>query len=91
MALTGEEVVKERGNHYGDFHKNFQCIADFWTVYLKGKYGAAFEIQPIDVAFLMGLLKTGRHATGNSALIDNAVDVQGYGYIAEQILKGVKS
>ena len=53
-------VIDARGEHYGPPKENFQRIADFWSVYLKGKLKEGEAITPLDHALMMDLVKTAR-------------------------------
>ena len=51
------ELIKQRKAVYGD---NFECIADMWSEFLKGKLGITKSFRGLngkDVAEMMALLK----------------------------------
>lgn len=64
-------VCGDREQDYGSPEQNFQRIASFWTDYL------GFEVNAIDVAAMLALLKIARIASGH-AKEDNWVDLAGY-------------
>lgn len=69
-------VCGEREQDYGSPENNFKTIANLWIDYLTAK-ADPLDIQPHDVAAMLGLLKIARIATGH-AKADNWVDLAGY-------------
>lgn len=66
-------VCGDREQDYGSPEKNFQRIADMWSVYLNDYY--LFSSK--DVAAMLALLKIARIASGH-AKMDNWIDLAGY-------------
>lgn len=54
------QVIEARGDHYGSPLDNWTRIAEFWTVYLKGKLKDGESITPLDHGLMMDLVKTAR-------------------------------
>ena len=50
------QVIDARGDHYGSPLENWTRIADFWTVYLKGKLKDGESITPLDHGLMMDLV-----------------------------------
>lgn len=73
-------VCRDRQDQYGKPEDSFGAIADLWTAYL----GTGQEIDPVDVANMMVLLKIAR-AKGNPKHRDNWVDMAGYAACAGEI------
>lgn len=72
-------VCRDRQNAYSDAENNFKDIADYWTLWARGrgllKDNAAFS--PIDVAQMSAFIKVAR-AQANPLYADNWVDQAGY-------------
>ena len=66
----------ERQTQYGDPEDSFTWIAQRWNQYLKGRYGATFELNAEDAAFMMADFKMAREC--NQRKPDNVVDAVGY-------------
>lgn len=77
-------VCQDRQDTYGRPEDSFGAIADLWTAYL----GTGKEIDPVDVANMMILLKIGR-AKENPKHQDNWVDIAGYAACAGEIAADV--
>lgn len=73
-------VCHDRQDTHGKPEDSFGAIADLWTAYL----GTGQEIDPVDVANMMILLKIGR-AKENPKHTDNWVDMAGYAACAGEI------
>lgn len=73
-------VCRDRQDTHGRPEDSFGVIADLWTAYL----GTGQEIDPVDVANMMILLKIGR-AKENPKHQDNWVDMAGYAACAGEI------
>ena len=69
-------VCGDREQDYGSPENNFRTIANLWIDYLNAKEDV-LDIQPHDVAAMLGLLKIARIASGH-AKADNWVDLAGY-------------
>ena len=73
-------VCGDREQDYGSPERNFETIAQLWSVYLKGQCQdpkVEINIDPVDVAAMLALLKIARIASGH-AKADNWVDLAGY-------------
>lgn len=77
-------VCQDRQDTHGRPEDSFGAIADLWTAYL----GTGQEIDPVDVANMMVLLKIAR-AKGNPKHQDNWIDVAGYAACAGEIAADV--
>jgi len=79
LEISSTIVGTDRQADYGDAYDNFGSISEFWTTYLRARgllvEGAALVRS--DVAMLMDLLKTSRHATGGYRE-DTFIDKVGY-------------
>lgn len=64
-------VCGDREQDYGSPENNFKKIADFWSTYL------GYDVAPVDVAAMLGLLKIARISSGH-AKEDNWIDLAGY-------------
>lgn len=71
-------VGGDRARQHGDKQKNFQLVADFWSVYLGVKVTAA------QVPMMMALLKVAR-TKGGSYNPDDYLDLVGYGGCAGEV------
>ena len=75
-----EEAAKivngDREQQYGKAERNFQNIADQWSLYIKQKHGIAVELTDIDIGWMMADLKKCRQM--NMPKRDNIVDAIGY-------------
>lgn len=77
-------VCRDRQDTHGRPEDSFGAIADLWTAYL----GTGQEIDPVDVANMMVLLKIAR-AKENPKHQDNWVDMAGYAACAGEIAADV--
>lgn len=77
-------VCKDRQDTHGKPEDSFSEIAMLWTAYL----GTGQEIDPVDVANMMVLLKIAR-AKENPKHQDNWVDMAGYAACAGEIAADV--
>ena len=68
-----EYVTKDRASTHGDMEDNFSTIAEYWSVHL------GVEVNAVDVAVMMNLLKVARIKSSPENL-DNWED--GCGYLA---------
>lgn len=80
MDEAFKTINGERQDAYGNPEDTFGIIAGFWQTYLKGR-GMAVEVNSLDVAHMMCLLKIARE-TGGKGKRDNIVDLLGYAAIA---------
>ncbi len=64
-------VLKDRNNQYGGCEDNFTRISRLWSVYLNR------DVDEVDVAMMMGLLKIARICS-NKSYADGFVDLAGY-------------
>ena len=70
-------VTSDRNKQYGEPEDNFRNIAQAWNSYLDSKYKICPHITPIDVAYMMILMKVCR-ATTSPHNIDHQIDIAGY-------------
>ena len=77
LLKSALDAVSDRGETYGDVKTNFKQIADFWSLHLRNRHGAALELTPGDVASMMILLKVARLAHTPDHM-DSWVDIAGY-------------
>lgn len=89
LDMAKEIVCNNRESQYGTPEDNFKVVADLWRAYLQGNT----EVNEVDVAMMLGLLKVARIRTGVFKE-DSFVDLAGYtacGYeIAEKKQKTLK-
>ena len=89
LDMAKEIVCNNRESQYGTPEDNFKVIADLWRAYLHGNT----ELNEVDVAMMLGLLKVARIRTGTFKE-DSFVDLAGYtacGYeIAEKKNKAME-
>jgi len=78
------ETVYGRDGTYGSPEDNFATIAGFWNEYLRAGGVEDPNLQPIDVAYMMILLKVSRASNGEYKR-DNDVDIAGYAESAARI------
>ena len=75
ILTRAEECVNgSREQDYGSPEDNFNTIANLWNAYLGNK---VFQLEAIDVAMMMALLKIARIRSGNGTA-DSFVDLAGY-------------
>lgn len=74
-------VCQNREMEHGSPERNFNLIADMWSVYV------GVEISPVDVACMMTQLKMARIKTGMFKE-DSFVDACGYMACAAELAKG---
>lgn len=87
--LKADEVVRGgRQDDYGHPAETAGAVADLWTAYLRPKLREGEEVAPIDVPFMMVLLKLARERGNPGAVGDNLVDMAGYVRTAEMIYDG---
>ena len=72
-------VCGDREQDYGSPERNFETIAELWTTYLNGVgiMTEVEELEPHDVAAMLGLLEIARIASGH-AKDDNWIAIAGY-------------
>lgn len=83
LRKAEECVCGQREQDYGSPEDNFQIIADLWTAYLRE------QIEPIDVANMMALLKIARIRSG-SGTEDSFIDLAGYAACGGEIANNMK-
>lgn len=70
------DIMGERGANYGSPEDNFARTGEFWTVWMRTRYGIEVKFDATDVAMFNSLLKAARLGQtphhGDSAL-DGAV------------------
>jgi len=74
---VGNCILQDRAAIHGSPEDNFTLIKQFWNVYLHRKYNIGYQIEDVDVAMMMALLKVAR-AVGNPNHMDNYIDGAGY-------------
>lgn len=60
LMEAADLVDGDRNAQYGDPIGDFRCTADMWAAYLQRRLGIEIDLQPHDVAAMMGLLKISR-------------------------------
>ncbi len=70
-------ISGSRHQDYGGAEDSFTAIARYWNVHLLNAHGIRAELDAVDVALMMDLLKTARLDT-NPAHEDSWVDKGGY-------------
>ena len=76
--LEANKVINgERQDEYGNPENSFQIIAEYWTTFLKHKYGLSTTLTPLDITNMMVLFKQARKI-GQKHKRDNYVDSCGY-------------
>lgn len=71
-----EMIHGDRQAAYGHPLDDFTATAEFWSTWLRHKYGVDIELEASDVPWMMSLLKHSREANGHK--VDNGDDVCGY-------------
>jgi hypothetical protein len=86
MLEDSMKAISDRQAKYGPPNKNFECIAELWEAYLRGKYGevATIAIDSADVAAMSGLIKVARLAETPDHE-DSWVDLAGYAACGRQV------
>lgn len=72
-----ETILVDRGDQYGERQKNFQNIADIWSIIL------GIEVTPRQVANCMVGMKLAREVAGPKH--DSMIDVANYALIADSL------
>lgn len=85
LTAAHEVIYGDREQTYGTPDKNLQTIADYWTVHLKRKYGAEFDVDINDVCGMMILMKQARLANTPEHL-DSLTDICGYAALQERCI-----
>ena len=67
----------DRQKDYGDPWDNFGLLADFFTSYVRKRWGVEIEFKRTDVVNFLEMLKLSRACTGNPTM-DTYVDIAGY-------------
>lgn len=80
---AAELIVGQRQEDYGPPEKNFQRVADYWSIRLREKLREGETLTPREVAEMLSLLKVAR-AT-QSPTEDSFVDNIGYTAIAGEL------
>jgi len=79
LSTAQQLVSSDREKEHGDARKNFEVVAELWSVYL------GIDILPHEVPMMMTLYKIAR-TTENPTNVDNYVDIAGYSALAgEQV------
>lgn len=85
-----EKTLENRGENYGGVENNFSLISDFWNSYLWNVGEKRSKLNATDVANMMILLKIARTCTANENVLDNYIDICGYGACGGSIISKVK-
>lgn len=83
LLKAAELIVGQRQKDYGTPEKNFQRIADLWTIHIEKILLPGAKLSPRQVAEMMVLLKLAR--TIESPTEDSYVDAAGYAGIAGEL------
>ena len=78
LLKKATEAVVDRGEAYGSVERNFQRIADRWSLHMnQHHHNSVIEFTPRDVALMMIEMKLARlaHSPDHE---DSAVDIAGY-------------
>jgi len=86
LELAKQIVSTDRNVNYGEPERNFEVIADLWTVALRGNY----LFSPHEVAMLMMLVKVARIST-SPEIQDHWVDIAGYAACGGEVRPKVRS
>lgn len=88
-------IYGDRNEAYGHPRENFDTTAQMWNAYLdrrqethEAKHETVFRMQPVDVAYMMVLLKLARLAQDPDHA-DSRIDVLGYIGCAERLDEGL--
>ena len=83
-----EIINGARQDVYGNPEDSFLLIAEYWTAYLRKKFGEEFDLErlsPKDIALMMALFKIAREQ--HQGKRDNLIDAAGYIGIAGDMYK----
>lgn len=83
LRIATEIVEGSRNATHGDKERSFEAIAGLWASYLS-KNNPNIQISPVDVAWMMVLLKIVRSQHG-TFIADHAIDAAGYSAIAGEL------
>lgn len=75
LSTAQQLVSSDREKEHGDARKNFEMVAELWSIYL------GVDILPHEVPMMMTLYKVAR-TTENPTNVDNYVDIAGYSALA---------
>ena len=91
-TITKEELldrakatVADRGLNYGKPEDNFVRIARYWKVHLQNRYGEVYDIDAVDVALMMNLMKVAR-LDNEPRHLDSWIDMAGYAACGANII-----
>jgi hypothetical protein len=76
-----QTINGDRLDSYGKPEDSFQIISEFWSTYIRHKFGIEIILDPLDIGHLMSLFKHAR-MLGQKPNRDNYVDAVGYLAIA---------
>lgn len=79
-------VCKDRCATHGDAEDNFEDIATLWTWWIKARYGVVIQLDALDSAEMMNLMKSTRKAK-TPLHLDHWVDGGGYNVCGAGIVK----
>ena len=91
LRRAAEIVDGARNSQHGDKERSFECIAEFWEIYLKHR-GNRFVsggkshqvVNSADVAAMQVLLKLARYLYGEP-IEDHFIDMAGYSAILGEL------
>ena len=89
LHAAEKAVNGDRQGDYGTPENNFKNIAGFWSLYLSSKLNKEIELQAVDVAVLLDLMKTARLIQSPRKL-DTWIDKAGYAACGAEIVSETK-
>lgn len=84
LRRASEIVDGDRNSQHGNKERSFACIADFWNMWLRHRYGWG-KLRASDVAKMQQFLKDARFLYGKP-LDDHTIDNLGYGGIFGELV-----
>ena len=85
LQAAEKAVNGDRQGEYGTPENNFKNIAGFWSLYLSSRLNKEIELQPVDVAVMLDLMKTARLIQSPRKL-DTWIDKAGYAACGAEIV-----
>lgn len=77
LLQQAKNAVSDRGEQYGTTQRNFQDIANYWSLHLSSVHGQHVILKSEDVASMMILMKIAR-LDHDDTHEDSMVDIAGY-------------
>lgn len=84
LTDAAKVVDGDRQSDYGHPIVNHTCTSEFWSSYLRRRYGIDITLDPIDVCAMNRLQKESRLANTPSHR-DSLVDIAGYARNQEMV------